>query len=194
MLVQLKPAALLVAALTLLTGIAYPLFVTALARLLFPHRAEGGLVVRDGRVVGSERVGQPFHSPGYFWGRPSATAAHPYDAGASAGSNLAPTNPALAEAVGRRVAALRATDPQNPAPVPVDLVTASASGLDPDISPAAARWQAPRVARERGVPRGDVERLIDAHVEPPTFGFLGEARVNVLRLNLALDEAAPGAR
>jgi potassium-transporting ATPase KdpC subunit len=184
---QLKPAALLLAALTLLTGIAYPLIVTGLAWVFFADRASGSLLRREGRIVGSGRLGQPFHSPGYFWGRPSATAAYPYNAAASGGSNLGPTNPALAEAVVRRIAALRAAAPGNPAPIPIDLVTASASGLDPDISLAAARWQAGRVARARGVPQGDIDRLIDAHVEPPALGFLGEARVNVLQLNLALD-------
>ncbi len=181
---HLRPALAALALLTVLTGLAYPLAVTALARLVFPDAAAGSLVRRDGRVVGSALVGQAFHDPRYVWGRPSASG---YDASASGGRNLGPTNPALAEAVAARVAALRAADPGNPAPIPVDLVTASASGLDPHVSPAAARWQAGRVARERGLDPARVLAVIDEHVEGRTFGLLGEPRVNVLLLNLALD-------
>lgn len=190
MIAQLKPAALLVGALTLLTGVVYPLVVTGLAQLLFPARANGSLIVRGDHALGSELIGQPFRSAGHFWGRPSATGAYVYDAAASSGSNLGPGNPSLAESVEGRLSDLRAADPGNTAPVPVDLVTASASGLDPHISPAAARWQAPRVARARGLTVEVVERLIKRHVEPPALGILGQARVNVLRLNLALDGVA----
>lgn len=181
---HLRPALAALVLLTLLTGVVYPLAVTGVARLLFPDRAAGSLVHRDGRVVGSELVGQSFDDPRYVWGRPSATR---YDASASAGRNLGPTNPVLAQAVVDRVAALRAADPGNAAPIPVDLVTASGSGLDPHVSPAAARWQAGRVARARGLETARVLAAIDAQVEGRTLGVLGEARVNVLLLNLALD-------
>lgn len=184
---QLRPALVILGALTAITGVAYPVAVTAVARLLFPAAAQGSLLVRDGVPVGSTLIGQPFRDPRFFWGRPSATASVPYDAAASSGSNLGPTNPALADAVRARMAALREADPGNPAPVPVDLVTASASGLDPHITPAAALYQVRRVARARGLPEDAVRRLVEEHVEGRQLGILGEPRVNVLRLNLALE-------
>ncbi len=173
--------------LSVLTGIVYPLVVTAIAHVLFAGRASGSLLRRDGVVVGSELLGQPFRSPGYFWGRPSATSPFPFNASASGASNLGPTNPALVDAVTGRVHALREADPTNDAPAPVDLVTTSGSGLDPDVSPAAAYYQVGRVARARAIPLERVRQLVDDAVVAPTFGLLGEARVNVVRLNLALD-------
>lgn len=187
---DLKPAALSVLLFTLLTGLAYPLAVTAVAQLLFPDRANGSRIERDGRIVGSELIGQPFSGPGRFWSRPSATAPA-YHGGASSGSNLGPTNPALHARVEARVETLRAA--HGDGAIPVDLATASGSGLDPHISPAAARYQVARVARELGLPVDAVERLVRAHTEPRAFGVLGEPRVNVLRLNLALDELARSA-
>jgi potassium-transporting ATPase KdpC subunit len=184
---SLRPALTLVLLMTLLTGLVYPLIVTAFAQLAFPARAAGSLVLRDGRPVGAALIGQSFASPGYFWGRPSATTPQPYNGTASNASNLGPLNPALTEAVTARVAALRAADPDNHAAVPVDLVTASASGLDPEESVAAARYQAARVARARGLPQARVQALIAAHTEGRLLGVLGEPRVNVLELNLALD-------
>jgi K+-transporting ATPase ATPase C chain len=183
----LRPALTLLLLMTLLTGLVYPLIVTALAQLAFPARAAGSLVLRDGRPVGAALIGQSFASPGYFWGRPSATTPQPYNGTASNASNLGPLNPALTEAVTARVAALRAADPDNHAAVPIDLVTASASGLDPEESVAAARYQAARVARARGLPPARVQALIAAHTEGRLLGVLGEPRVNVLELNLALD-------
>lgn len=182
----LLPALRLFVVLSLLTGLAYPFAVTGLASLVFPEQAEGSLVRRDGVVVGSRLVGQPFASPRWFWGRPASTTP-PYDASAAAGSNLGPTSPALAAAVEARVAAWRASDPGNPAPLPMDLVTASGSGLDPHVSPEGARWQVRRVARARGLPEERVARLVEAAVVGRTFGLLGEPRVNVLELNLALE-------
>jgi K+-transporting ATPase ATPase C chain len=173
--------------LSLITGVAYPVLVTGVAQLVFPRQANGSLLVKDGKVAGSSLIGQPFDDPKYFWGRPSATSPFPYNAGASSGSNQGPTNPALIEAVRGRVAALRAADPGNAAAVPVDLVTASASGLDPHISPAAALYQAGRVARARGLDESRVRELVERHVEGRQLGFLGEPRVNVLLLNFALD-------
>lgn len=185
----LRPAMSLLLLLTLITGLAYPALLTGAAHLLFPAQASGSLVRHEGRVIGSSLIGQSFTAPGYFWGRPSATANRPYDAGASGGSNQGPSNPALTEAVQARIQALRAADPANTAPVPVDLITASGSGLDPDISIAAARYQAARVAGARGMPLEHVQALIDRHAEERQFGFLGEPRVNVLALNLELDRA-----
>ncbi len=173
--------------LTLLVGGAYPLLVTAAGQALFPRQANGSLVLRDGKPVGSELVGQNFTEPRHFWGRPSATGPMPYNAAASSGSNQGPLNPALADAVEARIEALRAADPGNTAPVPIDLVTASASGLDPHISPAGARYQMARVARARGLPPERVQALVDQHVERPWLPVIGEPHVNVLRLNLALD-------
>jgi len=184
---SLRPALTLLLLMTLLTGLVYPLIVTALAQLAFPARAAGSLVLRDGRPVGAALIGQSFASPGYFWGRPSATTPQPYNGTASNASNLGPLNPALTDAVTARVAALRAADPDNHAAVPIDLVTASASGLDPEESVAAARYQAARVARARGLPQARVQALIAAHTEGRLLGVLGEPRVNVLELNLALD-------
>ena len=183
----LRPTLVLLALFLATTGLLYTGAVTALAQVLFPGQANGSLVVVGGRAVGSDLIGQPFSDPRYFWSRPSATQSVPYDARASTGSNLGPLNPALAEAVRARIAALRATDPGNAAPVPVDLVTASGSGLDPHLSPAAAFYQVRRVARERGLTPEVVRRLVESQVERPWLGVLGAPRVNVLRLNLALD-------
>jgi K+-transporting ATPase ATPase C chain len=171
--------------LTLLAGVAYPLLVTGLAALTMPARAGGSVVMKDGKAVGSALLGQPFSDPRYFWGRPSATSPQPYNGAASSGSNLSPTNKALLDAIEARVQALRAVDPGNTAAVPVDLVT-SGSGLDPHISPAAALYQVPRVARVRGMAEEKVRALVAAHTEGRTFGILGEPRVNVLALNLEL--------
>src|SRR5262252_7638569 len=184
---QIRPAIVLLAVLSVLTGLAYPALVTAIAQVAFPFQANGSLITRDGKVVGSTLIGQPFDDPKYFWGRPSATSPFPYNAAASSGSNLSPTNPDLVKAVQVRVEALRAADPGATAPVPVDLVTASGSGLDPEISPAAALYQVPRVARARGLDPQRVGALVQAHVTGRTLGVLGEPRVNVLELNLALD-------
>ncbi len=183
----LRPALVIFFVLTLLTGIAYPLVVTGVAQALFPAQAGGSLILRDGKPVGSALIGQNFSDPGHFWGRPSATSPMAYNAAASSGSNQGPLNPALTDAVKGRVEALRAADPGNTAPVPVDLVTASASGLDPHISPAAARYQITRVARARRLPVEQIEALVNQQVKGPFWGLLGESRVNVLRLNLALD-------
>lgn len=179
----------MLAVMTLLTGLAYPLAVTAFARAFFPALAGGSLVFREGEAVGSTLVGQPFTQPGYFWGRPSATAPTPCNAASSGGSNLGPLNPALRENVRARLGALRQADPSIGA-VPVDLVTASGSGLDPHISPAAALVQVPRVAKARGKSDDEIRRLVALHTEGRQLGLLGEPRVNVLLLNLALDEAA----
>lgn len=184
---QLKPALVLFGLLAVLTGIIYPLLITGIAQAVFPDRANGSLVVHSGQVVGSSLIGQSFDDPKYFWGRPSATNPLPYNASGSGGSNLGPTNPALVQAVRARVQALRQADPGNTQPVPVDLVTASASGLDPDISPAAAYYQVTRVARVRGVPEEKIRALVAQHIQNRELGFLGEPRVNVLLLNLALD-------
>ena len=188
MIKHLKPAIILFVLLTVLTGVIYPAVVTALAQLLFPHQANGSLITdATGKTTGSSLIGQPFSSPGYFWGRPSATGPFPYNAGASSGSNLGPTNPALMDAVKARIEALKAADPDNKAPVPVDLITASGSGLDPHISPAAADYQINRVAKARNMQPEKLRALIDANTESRQWGFLGESRINVLALNLALD-------
>ena len=183
----LRPALVLFLLLTVLTGLLYPLLVTALAQLLFPHQAAGSILTRDGHAVGSRLIGQSFSDPRYFWSRPSATTPQPYNGTGSTGSNLGPLNPALLDAVKARVAALHAADPGNRLPVPVDLVTASGSGLDPEISVAAASYQAARVARTRGLAPERVQALIAQHTEGRLLGVLGEPRVNVLELNLALD-------
>jgi potassium-transporting ATPase KdpC subunit len=185
---ELRPALVSLVVLTVITGVAYPLAVTAIAKVAFPSQAGGSLIIdKDGTVLGSTLIGQPFDDPKYFWGRPSATSPYPYNASASSGSNQGPTNPALIQAVQARVDALRAADPGNTAPVPVDLVTASGSGLDPHISPAAALYQVRRVARARSLDEAKVRQLVDAHTDGRQLGFLGEPRVNVLALNLALD-------
>jgi len=184
MLSQLKPALLITLILTALTGIIYPMIITGISHLLFPSNAYGSLVRRGGTVIGSELIGQRFMTPRYFHGRPSA-AGGGYDASASGGSNLGPANEVLLVRIDSLTKALHAENPN--APVPVELVTASGSGLDPHLSPAAAEFQIPRVARERGMPEGAVRKLVERYIEGRTFGFIGEARINVLMLNLALD-------
>lgn len=191
MIALLRPAVMMFLMLTLLTGLLYPLVVTGLAQALFPEQANGSLIVKEGRIVGSALIGQPFTDPKYFWSRPSATSPFPYNAAASSGSNLGPTNPALLTAVQVRIAALKTADPDNPASIPVDLVTASASGLDPHISLAAAEYQVRRVARVRGMDEAMVQQLVARHTAKRQWGVLGEARVNVLQLNLALEAARP---
>jgi len=183
----LRPAITLLALMTVITGIAYPLVVTGVARVLFPGQAAGSLIVKDGKPVGSRLIGQPFSDPKYFWSRPSATSPQPDNGLASGGSNLGPLNSALTDAVKARIAALQAADPTNHAPVPVDLVTASGSGLDPDISVAAANYQADRIARLRHLSPDRVGALIAQHTKGRFLGVIGEPRVNVLELNLALD-------
>lgn len=183
----LRLAVVVFAALTVVTGFLYPALITMLAQTLYAHQASGSGIVRDGQLIGSSLIGQTFTDAKYFWGRPSATTPQPYNGSASTGSNLGPLNPALTDAVGARVAALRAADPDNSAPVPVDLVTASGSGLDPDISVAAARYQLRRVARARGLAPERLEELVRSHSRGRFLGFLGEPRANVLELNLALD-------
>jgi len=173
-----------------LTGIAYPLVMTGFAQVVFPNAANGSLILRDGKLVGSELIGQPFDDPKYFWSRPSATTPYPYNAASSSGSNLAVSNPAQLDAIAQRVKKLRDADPTNADPIPIDLVTASASGLDPHISVAAAQIQIPRVARVRGISEESVRELVDQHTQGRQFGVLGEPRVNVLALNLAVDEIA----
>lgn len=187
MLRELRPALIVFLALTVITGVLYPAVVTLVARVFFAEEASGSVIERDGRAVGSRLLGQPFTGPNYFWSRPSATAPQPYNGAASSGSNQGPTNPALEAAVRGRIAALRSADPGNTRPVPVDLVTASGSGLDPHISPAAAEYQVARVARARGLGEAEVRKLVQDATEGRTFGVLGEPRVNVLQLNLALD-------
>jgi K+-transporting ATPase ATPase C chain len=186
----LRPAIVLFVALTIITGLLYPLIVTAVSQTVFRHQANGSLIELDGKIVGSELIGQQFDAPRYFWGRLSATTPNPYNAGSSGGSNLGPTNPALADAVKARIAALHAADPSNDAAVPVDLVTSSGSGLDPDISPAAAAYQIARVARARGLSVARVNALVVEATSMRTFGLIGEPAVNVLKLNLALDRAS----
>ena len=188
MIKHLKPAVILFVLLTVLTGVIYPGVVTGLAQLLFPYQANGSLITDNGgKTRGSSLIGQPFSSPGHFWGRPSATGPFPYNASASSGSNLGPTNPALVNAVKTRIEALKAADPDNKAPISVDLITASGSGLDPHISPAAADYQINRVAKARNMKLEKLRALVDANTESRQWGFLGEPRVNVLTLNLALD-------
>jgi len=188
---ELRPALCVFLLLTLLTGVIYPFVVTGIGQIAFAESANGSLLEADGRRVGSRLIGQPFASPEYFWSRPSASSPHAYNAAASSGSNQGPTNPALQAAVERRVAALRAVDPTNTAPVPVDLVTASGSGLDPHISPAAAEYQVGRVALARRASRAAVRELVAQATAGRTFGILGEPRVNVLELNLLLDAQFP---
>ncbi len=186
----LRPAISLFVFLSVVTGLLYPMLVTGVARIAFPDAAAGSLITRDGKPIGSALIGQDFSDPKYFWGRPSATAPQPYNAAASSGSNQGPLNPALADAVKARVAALHAADPGNRRPVPIDLVTASASGLDPHISPAAADYQVERVARVRHLEVATVRQLLAENTEGREFGVFGEARVHVLKLNLALDAHA----
>ena len=190
MLKILRQSVIALVALTVITGIIYPLAITGIARGVFPHKASGSLIVQNGTAVGSSLIGQPFSDPKYFWSRPSATSPEPYNGAASSGSNLGPTNPALLKAVQERIATLRAADPGNTQPVPIDLVTASGSGLDPDISPAAAYYQAGRVARVRGFNLTEVDGLIARFTEGRQLGLLGDPRVNVVQLNLALDSLA----
>ncbi len=186
----IRPAVTLFILLSLITGLVYPLLVTGIGQVLFPQQAAGSLIEQDGKPVGSRLIGQHFTDPKYFWGRPSATSPYPYNAAASSGSNLGPLNPALTAAVKSRVAALRAADPGNTQPVPVELVTASASGLDPHISPAAAAYQVARVARTRGLPLETVRDAVAQQTEARQWDMLGEARVNVLELNRTLDRLA----
>ncbi len=184
---QIKTSALFVAVFTLLVGLVYPVLVTLCGQVLFPKQANGSLIVMNGKTIGSELIGQTFDDPKYFWGRPSATSPSTYNAASSSGSNLGPTNPALIDAVKGRVETLRKADPENNAPVPMDLVTSSGSGLDPHISPAAAYYQASRVAKIRKLDLKTVQDLIDKHIEGRWLGFIGDPRVNVLKLNLDLD-------
>jgi K+-transporting ATPase ATPase C chain len=188
----MRPALVLFVLLSLITGLAYPLLVTGVAQVTMPATANGSLIVRDGKPAGSALIGQPFSDPRHFWGRPSATSPQPFNGLASSGSNQGPTNPALMDAVKERVAALRAADPDNKAPVPIDLVTASASGLDPHISPAAAEYQVERVGRLRRLDPVRLRALVAEHTEGRQLGMLGEPRVNVLRLNLAADAESAG--
>lgn len=198
MLKQLRPAIISLALLTLITGIIYPLVITVVAQAIFPAQANGSLIMQNGQAVGSSLIGQNFDDPKYFWGRLSATSPVPYTAfnadklTGSSGSNYGPLNPALLDSVRARIAALKAADPDNTAPIPVDLVTASASGLDPQISPAAAQYQVNRVAKARGIDPAKVQALVDQYTEGRWLGLLGEPRVNVLQLNLALDVIKTG--
>ncbi|HZF15472.1 MAG TPA: potassium-transporting ATPase subunit KdpC [Steroidobacteraceae bacterium] len=188
----IRPALVLLLLMTVLLGVIYPFVIAGVAKAAFPGQAAGSLIVRDGKAVGSTLIGQNFTAPGYFWGRPSATGSSPYNGIASGGSNLGPLNPALTDAIQARIDTLRAADPGNTAPIPVDLVTASASGLDPDISVAAALYQVARVARARGLTADAVRRLVHARTHGRSAGFLGEPRANVLELNMALDSASLG--
>jgi K+-transporting ATPase ATPase C chain len=183
----IRPAASLLAVMTLLLGIVYPFAITGVAKLAFPRQAAGSLIYQDGKLLGSTLIGQSFSDPKYFWGRPSATSPQPYNGLSSSASNSGPLNPALIDAVKANAKALREADPENKRPIPVELVTASASGLDPEVSPAAVEYQAARVARARHLELAQVEALIKAHVRERLFGFIGERRINVLELNLALE-------
>jgi K+-transporting ATPase ATPase C chain len=185
---HLRTAIILIVLLTCITGLLYPLAVTGVAQLVFPAKAKGSMIQKNGKIVGSELIGQQFSDPKYFWGRLSATGPYAYNAASSSGSNYGPLNPALLDAVKKRVQALKAADPQNPLPIPVDLVTSSGSGLDPHISIAAAQYQISRVARARGLSEATVRSLVGQYTQRRQLGFLGEPRVNVLELNLALDE------
>ncbi len=185
---QIRPTLVVLILFTLLTGVVYPLVVTGIAQVIFPEKANGSFIKKEGKIVGSELIGQPFSDPKYFWSRLSATSPYAYNAGSSSGSNYGPLNPALIDAVKKRVQDLKAADSLNALPIPVDLVTSSASGLDPHISVAAALYQLPRVARVRGMSAPQIRSLIDQCTEDRQLGFLGESRVNVLELNLALDE------
>ncbi len=187
MFTQIRPAIVLFALLAIITGLVYPFFITGVAQVVFPQQANGSLIYRNGQPVGSALIGQPFDDPKYFWGRPSATSPFPYNAAASSGSNYGPLSSALSDEVKSRIDALKASDPTNDQPIPVDLVTSSGSGLDPHISPAAALYQVPRVARARGLSEDQVRSLVAQFTEGRQFGILGEPRVNVLKLNLALD-------
>jgi K+-transporting ATPase ATPase C chain len=184
---QIRPAIVAIAIFTILTGVLYPLLITGIAQVIFPHQANGSLILKNGQVVGSDLIGQSFDDPRYFWGRLSATSPYPYNAASSTGSNLGPSNPALTDEVKTRIAALKAADPTNNSPIPVDLVTSSGSGLDPDISVAAALYQVPRVAKARGLSEQVVRDLVDRFIVGRQFGLLGEPYINVLDLNLALD-------
>jgi potassium-transporting ATPase KdpC subunit len=190
MLSYFRPALVMLILMTAITGAIYPAVVTGIAQVIFPSQAKGSLIERDGKAVGSALIGQPFGDAKYFWPRPSATSPYPNNASSSSGSNQGPLNPALTDAVAGRIKALREADPDNKAPVPVDLVTASGSGLDPHISPAAADYQVARVAKARSLDSAKVKALVAEYTEARQLGFLGEPRVNVLRLNLALDAAA----
>jgi len=187
---NVRPALVMIVLMTILLGGLYPVAVTAIASVIFPWQANGSVIEQDGKAVGSALIGQPFADPGHFWSRPSATSPYPYNASSSSGSNLGPLNPALTDAVTARVKALRDADPDNTAPVPADLVTASASGLDPHISPAAAEYQVARVAKARHLDPAQVRALVQQFTEGRQLGFLGEPRVNVLRLNMQLDSIA----
>ncbi len=184
---QLRPAIMAFVLLSIITGLLYPFAVTGVAQVLFPQQANGSLIGQNGQAIGSKLIGQPFDAPKYFWGRLSATSPYPYNAAASSGSNLGPTNKALTDEVQARIDALRKADPTNTAPIPVDLVTSSGSGLDPDISVDAAMYQVHRVATARGLSDAQVQQLVTQYIQPRQFGILGEERVNVLELNLALD-------
>jgi K+-transporting ATPase ATPase C chain len=184
---QLRPALVSLVLFSIITGLFYPLAVTGVAQAIFPQQANGSLIMQNGKPIGSALIGQPFDDPKYFWGRLSATSPFPYNAAASSGSNLGPTNPALIDEVKARVDALHAADPQNTQPIPVDLATSSGSGLDPHISVAAALYQVPRVARARGLSENQVRALVERFTEGRQLGVIGEPRVNVLELNLALD-------
>jgi len=186
---QLRPTLVVLILFTVITGIVYPLVVTGIAQVVFPDKANGSLIKKEGKIVGSELIGQPFSDPKYFWSRLSATSPYAYNAGSSSGSNYGPLNPALLDAVKKRVQDLKSADSLNNLPIPVDLVTSSASGLDPHISVAAALYQLPRVARVRGLSEVQIHSLVDRFTEGRQLGFLGESRVNVLELNLALDDS-----